>query len=216
MNSKIRIAIVDDQKLFRAGLERLLSDFDYYAVVMSADQGKQILQMAPDSFDLLLMDVSMPEMDGIELAPKVKNRFPGVKILALSMYDNPEYIIKLMNLGVHGYLLKDSEIAEIRKAITKVVEFNEFHFSETVATAMFKRGQQTNLPNPIQNIQFTPKELTLIQHLCDGLSAAEAGEKMHISVHTVNGHKDRIMDKMNVKNIAGLVSYAFRNNLVSR
>lgn len=215
MTKMIRIAIVDDQTLFREGLKRMLTDVPNYRVVASGAHGIEILDQLTTDVHLLLMDVSMPEMNGFELVPKVKKRFPAIKILALSMHDNPEYILKLMHLGIQGYLLKDSDIDEIQEAIHKVVVLGEVHYNEVVSSAMQRKNQRVLSSGPTLHVPtFTAKELELIQGFCLGLSAIEVGNRMNISVYTVNGHKERIMTKMNVKNMAGLVSYAHRNKLL--
>jgi len=215
MSEKIRIAIVDDQTLFREGLKRMLSDIPDYTVVACGSNGFEILDKLDKNVHLLLMDVSMPEMNGFELLPKVKMRFPMLSVIALSMYDNPEYIIKLMHLGIQGYLLKDSDIDEIKAAIHKVVVRGEIYSNELMSNALQRKNERVLSSGPTFHLPtFTAKELELIQCFCMGLSAAEAGSRMNISVSTVNGHKERIMNKMNVKNIAGLVSFAHRNKLL--
>jgi DNA-binding NarL/FixJ family response regulator len=216
MNESIKIAIVDDHRMVRDGLSRLLSDIKEYEVVISAQTGKELLQKLDNNVHILLTDVSMPDMDGFALTPLVRKRFPNVKIIAISMYDNPEYIIKLFNLGVSGYLLKDCDVKEIQEAINKVVIENDVHFTEVVSKALLKNTKHALVNKPAGfKPTFSAKEMVVIQYLCEGLTAAEVGLKMNISPNTVNGHKDRIMNKMNVNNIVGIVTYAYKNNIVA-
>jgi two-component system response regulator DegU len=216
MNEKIKIALVDDHRLVREGLSRLLSDIKEYEVVISVDSGKELLQQLDKTLDLVITDVSMPEMDGFALTPLLRKRFPTVKIIVLSMYNNHEYINKLYKLGVNGYLLKDSDINQIQKAINTVVVENEMFFTKEASKALHKNIMTKTAARPVGFMpKFSAKEIEVIQLLCEGLKAADVATKLNISPNTVNGHKDRIMNKMNVKNIVGVVTYAYKNNIVS-
>lgn len=216
MNKKIKIALVDDHKLVREGLSRLLSDLKEYEVVISVDSGKELLQQLNNNVDLVITDVSMPEMDGFELTPLIRKRFPTIKIIVLSMYNNHEYINKLFKLGVNGYLLKDNDIKQIQLAINTVVIEHEMFFTQEASKAIHKNMMTKTASRPVGFMpKFSAKEIEIIQLLCEGLKAADVATKLNISPNTINGHKERIMNKMNVKNIVGVVTYAYKNNIVS-
>lgn len=218
MKDSIKIAIVDDQNLFREGLSRLLNDIENFAVVISAASGSELFQkLKSQEVDVLLTDIAMPEMNGFEVTELMKKRYPEIKTIALTMHDEDDYIIKLMDSGINGYLLKDSDVSQIKQAIIKItIEGGANYFTDRVSQALLKSRKKNQSVKPSLNaVHFTNKEILVIQLICEELTAAEISERMNISVHTVNGHKERIMNKIKVKNTIGIVNYAYKNNIVS-
>ncbi len=214
---KIKIAVVDDHNLFRLGLISILNQVENFEVVLEATNGKEFLEKWPkQAVDVVLLDIQMPLMTGIELTEFIKKKDTDLKILILSMHDEDQYILHLMEIGANGYLLKDTDPEDVELAINKVYE-SGIYFSDFVGRVMLKRAtlrQQKSGKIFNNKTDLSDREMEVIRHLCEGLTTAEIGEKMYISPRTVEGHKNRIMEKVGVNNTAKLVAYAIKNDLI--
>lgn len=214
--SKIKIAIADDYKIFRDGLKVGLSADDQLDVVMEADNGEDLLkELETISPDVILMDLKMPIMDGMEATKEVRKKYPLVKVLVVTMYEDDKFIIHMMENGANGYLLKNAEPDEIRKSIYAVHE-NGYYFNDLVNKALLKKLVLKNNLKPSfnQNIELTERELQVLKLICEEKTAAEIGKEIFLSPRSVEGIRQRLIEKVGVRNTAGLVMFAIKNGIV--
>jgi DNA-binding NarL/FixJ family response regulator len=203
----IKIALVDDHKLFREGLvSLLLKSNNRFHVIWQASNGVEFLEKTAIEFpDVVLMDISMPEMDGIEATVAAIKRFPDIRIIALSMFGEREYYLKMIQAGVKGFLQKDSDIDEVVRVIIKV-NGGENCFSQEMLYTLVT--QRTVMKDEV----LSEREIQIVELICFGLSASEIAEKLFLSKRTVEKHRANILDKTNCKNTAKLVAWAMKNN----
>ena len=215
--SKIKIAIADDYKIFRDGLKVGLSADDNFEVVLEADNGEDLLDgLKSTPVDVILMDLKMPIMDGTEATKEVRKKFNSTKVIVVTMYDDDKFIIHLMENGANGYLLKNAESDEIRKSIYSVHE-SGYYFNDLVNKALLKRlVLKGNIkPSFNQDVDFTERELEVLKLICEEKTAAEIGKEIFISPRSVEGIRQRLIEKVGVRNTAGLVMFAIKNGIVS-
>lgn len=214
--SKIQIAVVDDHSLFRKGMISILQQVLDFDVVMEATNGQEFLdKLSTQAIDVVLMDLQMPVLDGIKTTEIVRSKYPDTKVLILSMHDEDQFVLHLMEIGANGYLLKDTDPEEVEKAIRKVNE-TDIYFSDFVSKIMLRKmNRKTQQENKIFNYKtdLSERELQVLKYICEGLTTAEIGEIVSLSPRTVEGHRLRMMEKLGLKNTAGLVAFAIRNNL---
>jgi two-component system, NarL family, response regulator DegU len=214
--SKIQIAVVDDHSLFRKGMISILQQVPDFEVVMDATNGQEFLDKLPaQPIDVVLMDLQMPILDGIKTTEIIRAKHSDVRVLILSMHDEDQFVLHLMEIGANGYLLKDTDPEEVEKAIRKVYE-TDIYFSDFVSKIMLRKmNRKTQQENKIFNYKtdLSERELQVLKHICEGLTTAEIGEMVSLSPRTVEGHRLRMMEKLGLKNTAGLVAFAIRNNL---
>ena len=214
--SEIKIAIADDYKIFRDGLKVGMASVENLMVVLEADNGEDLLQGLKDTkVDIILMDLKMPVMDGMEATKEVKKRFPDIKVLVVTMYDDDKFIIHLMEIGANGYLLKNADSDEIKKSIYAVNE-NGYYFNDIVNKALLKRlVLKGNIkPSFNQDVELTERELEVLILICEEKTAAEIGKEIFLSPRSVEGIRTRLIEKIGVRNTAGLVMYAIKNGIV--
>ena len=216
MNQKIDILIADDHNLFRKGLVALLSDFDFVDKIFEAANGLELL-IALESLnpkpEIVLLDLRMPEMDGMAAFKEIHKTYPEIKVLILSMEDDSRVILQLIEQGVNGYLFKYAEPEELELALIKVIE-KDMYFPEEITQFVLSNFSKQNIKR-IERNHFTKRELEVLQLICEEKTAGEIGENLSISTRTVEGHKQNLFQKTNTKNLAGLVVFAIKNNLVS-
>jgi DNA-binding NarL/FixJ family response regulator len=215
--SKIKIAIADDYKIYRDGLKVGFINDDRLEVVLEADNGEDLLKGLPVAKpDVIIMDLKMPIMDGMEATKEVRKKFDGIKILVVTMYEDDKFIIHLMEIGANGYLLKNADADEIRKANYSVHE-NGYYFNDLVNKALLKKlilkGQCK--PSFNQNIELTERELEVLKLICEEKTAAEIGKEIFLSPRSVEGIRQRLIEKVGVRNTAGLVMFAIKNSMVA-
>lgn len=207
---KINIIIVDDHALFRSGLITLLSDLEEIDHVYEASNGKVFLEMIDKiDVDLVLMDINMPEIDGVEATIRSLEKQPELKIIALSMYSEEEYYFKMINAGVKGFLIKDSTINEVREAI-RIVANGGNYFSQEILYKLIKKGPELNKNDET----LSERETEILTLICRGESNQEIADKLFLSKRTVDKHRANILDKTNCRNTACLVVYALKWDLV--
>lgn len=215
--NKIKIAIADDYKIFREGLKVGLSADDNLEVIFEADNGEDLLNsLASQTPDVILMDLKMPIIDGMEATKEVRKKYPSVKVLVVSMYDDDKFIIHLMEIGANGYILKNAEPDEIRKSIYAVHE-NGYYFNDLVNKALLKKLVLKNNLKPSfnQNVDLTEREMQVLKLICEEKTANEIGKEIFLSPRSVEGIRQRLIEKVGVRNTAGLVMFAIKNGIVS-
>ncbi len=209
---KIRIIITDDHQLFRNGLKILLNAFPEFEVIAEASNGAEFLKILKDtSADVVLMDINMPEMDGIEATRKGLKLNPGIDIIALSMYGEEEYYYKMVDAGAKGFLLKDSDISEVKEAILTVKKGGSY-FSQELLYHVIQKIKHRENESKTANLSKREKEILL--KICEGLSNQEIAETLFISKRTVDKHRANMLGKTNSKNTASLILFAIRNKLI--
>ena len=214
--STIRVAIADDHKIFRKGVTLSLRPYTNIKFVLEADNGEDLLNGLTEAQpDVVLMDLRMPGKDGIEATKTISKQFPGIKVLVLSMYEDERFVFHMMENGANGYLLKNSEPQEIRRAIMDVFE-KGYYLNNYVNRILLKRSHARNktIPNLNSEISLTDKEKDVLRFICMEFTAQEIAQKMEISARTVESIKDRLMERFGSKNTAGLVFFAVKNNLI--
>ena len=214
--STIKIAIADDYKIFREGLKVGLSADENLEVIMEADNGEDLLKaLETTTPDVIIMDLKMPIMDGMEATIAVRKKYPGIKVLVVTMYDDDKFIIHLMENGANGYLLKNTEPDEIRKSIYAVHE-NGYYFNDVVNKALLKKLVLKNNLKPSfnQNVELTEREMEVLKLICEEKTAAEIAKQIFLSPRSVEGIRQRLIEKIGVRNTAGLVMFAVKNSMV--
>ncbi len=216
----IKLAICDDQVLFLRGLKYIISDFENIEIILEATNGEDLLRQIPQSVpDVILLDMKMPGLDGIEVTKKIKADFPNIKIILLTMYDDERLISHVMEIGANGYLLKNEEPDVLKKAIESVYK-KDLYFNDYVAQALVKGlKNKENSPPSFSNrgaspLNLTAREMEILQLICQEMTTVEIGQQLFISARTVEGHRKNLMEKTGVRNTAGLVIFAVRNKLV--
>jgi two-component system, NarL family, invasion response regulator UvrY len=212
-----KIVLTDDHVLLRNGLAALVINLGHQ-VLFEANNGKDFIKkLTPATIpDLVLLDINMPEMDGYETCQWLKKNHPSVKVLALSMYDNENAIIRMLKSGARGYILKDSDPAELRSAINDVM-VKGFHYSEQVSGklmhALYKIDQhQGDLKNLTE---LNEKETIFLKYACSEFTYKEIAEKMGVSPRTIDGYRDILFEKLHVKTRVGLAMFAIKNGVVN-
>lgn len=212
----IRLAIADDHKIFRKGLVATLSDYPLVKLVLEAGNGKELVEQLPACLpDVVLMDLKMPLMDGLEATAHVRHHHSRIKVLALSMFDDDRYLISMMKAGARGYLLKNAEPDEIVRAIREVSE-KEFYFNDQLSVAMLHKvlGNEA-LPNTSSGqVALTSREIEVLRLVCQEYTNLEIADRLCVSARTVEGYRTQLFEKINARNIAGLVLYAIRHRII--
>jgi DNA-binding NarL/FixJ family response regulator len=214
---KIRLGIADDHKIFRTGLKATLEDNPDFDLIVEASNGKQLIaQLATSVPDVILMDIKMPEMDGIQTTAQVKQRYPGVKVLALSMFNEDKYIVDMMKAGASGYLLKNAEPEEIIEAISTVYH-KDYYFNEHLSVTLIKQlAGNTPSGNAAMSLaDFNEREIEVLRLVCQECSNQEIADKIFLSVRTVEGYRARLFEKTRSKNLVGLVIFAVKTGIIS-
>lgn len=212
------IVLVDDHVLLRNGLASLIESFGDYHVLFEADNGRNFVESlhSDDLPQIVLMDINMPLMDGYETTAWLKKKYPQVKVLALSMYDNENSIIRMFRAGAKGYILKDCDPAELKAALNALIT-KGFYYSEMI-TGKLIHSMNTLDENESQIetiIKLNDKEILFLKYACTELSYKEIADKMFLSPRTIDTYRDDLFEKFNVKSRVGLVIYAVRNGIIN-
>ncbi len=210
---KINILIVDDHKLFREGLKLLLSSLEEIGEIREAEDGEVFLNTIKTySPDLVLMDIEMPKVNGIEATLRALEINPDLKIMALSMYGDEEYFQKMIDAGVCGFLLKNSDFSEVKKAILTASKGNNY-FTEEILYRLVNRIKTKPVQQEVA-VALSDREIEVLQLICKGLSNQEIAEQLFISKRTVDHHRASLLTKTDTKNAASLVIYAIKNKMI--
>lgn len=211
---KTRVYIVDDHQIMIDGIKALLAYSSNYDIV--GEQTNPLLaidDIRQKKADILISDISMREMSGIELAAKIKTLVPDIKILALSMYSDRDTISEMLMAGIHGYVLKNTGMEELVAALDKLSVGQQFFSEEVTAEMMKSFSQQKNIQQK-ETVNLTVREVEIVKLIAEELNNAQIGEKLFISERTVETHRKNIFRKTNTKSVAGLVKFAMTNNLI--
>lgn len=209
---KIQIVLADDHQLFRNGLKILLGAFDNFEVSAEAGNGEELLQIISGSpCNIILMDIDMPVLDGIEATRRVQEINPDIKIIALSMYGEEEYYHRMVEAGARGFLLKDSDINEVKDAIIAVHNGGNY-FSQELLQHVIQKIKSRETETRSANLSRREKEVLL--KICEGLSNQEIAEQLFISKRTVDKHRANLLSKTGSKNTASLILYAIKNKII--
>ncbi|MCZ2357645.1 MAG: response regulator transcription factor [Bacteroidia bacterium] len=224
MSKPIRIIIVDDHQIVRDGLRFLISDEPNMTIIAEAENGQDLLdKLAIEQPDIVLLDIRMPVLNGIQVTEKIHRLYPDVKIIILSMHDEEEYITKALQAGAQGYLLKKTGKEELLRAIHTVVGGTNY-FSNDVSAKMLSRlmnRKSMNKPmdghksSSTKEIPLTSREIEIIRLIVQEYTNAEIAERLTISPRTVDTHRRNLLQKTGVKNTAGLVKFAMMNGLLN-
>ena len=214
----ISVALVDDHQLFRRGLAGILDDADGIDVAYEADNGKQFVDRlaAGDVPDLVLLDLEMPEMGGMQVVEVLNKDYPDVRVVLLTMHNDDRFVLHFMESGAGAYLLKNAHPDEVEQAIRDVVS-KGFYVNDHVAQTMLKGMSRKRQPTPAlpQNSDLTPKEVEVLRLICLEQTTPQIAEQLFLSPRTIEGHRKRMLEKTGAKNTAGLVMYAVRYGLVN-
>jgi DNA-binding NarL/FixJ family response regulator len=212
----IKVAIADDHKIFRKGVILSLRQYNNIKFVLEADNGEELIKgLETAAPDIILMDLKMPVKDGIETTKHVNKYFPEIRVIILTMYEDERFVGHLMDSGANGYLLKSTDPAEIKKAISDVMRTG-FYLNNFVNRILIKKNYAKQKFNPSLNseIVVSEREKEVLNLVCMEYTAQEIALKMDISARTVEAIKDRLMERFGVKNSVGLVFYAMKNSLI--
>jgi DNA-binding NarL/FixJ family response regulator len=218
MNDTKYIAIVDDHTMFRKGLITLINLFPGYSVSLDAANGKDfIAQVNPKNLpDIVLMDITMPEMDGYATTEWIRNNQPEIRVLALSTMDSETSIIKMIKSGAKGYVLKDADPSELKLALDELIRQGHF-YNELVTRKVINAVSDLVDPKKPTSIfaRLTDREIEFLKYVCTEMPYKEIADKMHLSVRTVEGYRDSLCEKLELKTRIGLAMYAIKNQIVS-
>lgn len=204
----INVYLVDDHSLFREGLKFLLSNLDFVNEVYEAENGIQFIEgLKTKHADLVLLDIEMPEMNGIEAARKALQLNPEIKIIVLSMYSDDSYCATMIDEGASGFLLKNSNFSEVKKAIIDVMEGKNYFSTEILQSIVGRMNRKNQTP---VNDDLTERELEVLYQICQGRSNPEIAELLTISKRTVDKHRENLLLKTHSKNTANLVVFAIK------
>ena len=218
MKNKTKIVIADDHQIFIEGIKSLIKDSDQVALVGEATDGETLMQVLRSKTpDVVLMDVSMPRMNGIEATKKIRSQYPEMKILGLTMYDDAISISEMMKAGASGYLLKTTGKSELINAITRVQQGEKYLSNEVsmkLIERMFDGNIQEEYSRTARKADITKRELDIIRLIAQEMTNAEIAKKLNNSPMTIITHRKNLLRKLGVKNTAGLVKYAVQNGLL--
>ena len=213
---KIKIIIVDDHKMFRDGIRALLEKEKNMEVVADAKDATELISILKNiTPDIILMDIDMGETNGIDATVEVKKNYPEINILTLSMHGEHNYILKMLEAGATGYILKNAGKEEMLTAIISVAS-GDSYFSREVSSRLIEylNKPQVNIKNTNKDIPLTNREIEILKLIAQEYSNAEIAEELFISIRTVDTHRRNLIEKLGVKNTAGLVRFAIRKGLV--
>jgi len=213
---QIKVAIADDHKIFRDGIKMALKDRDYLKILWEAEDGKDLMhKLKIKQPDVLLMDIRMPEIDGVNAIGILRKEYESIKIIVLTMYDDQEMITKMMEMGANAYLTKTTDPEEIYQAILTCMN-DDFYFNDLVNKAVLlklqhKKTVRQYYPNPVK---FSEKEIRILKCIAEDKTTEEISKDVFLSPRTIETIRQQMKQKVGAKTIAGLVMYAMRNKLL--
>lgn len=217
--NKIKVLIVDDHQIVRDGIKRIIKDEDTIELIGSVGSGNEALDFISNNKpDIVITDLSMPNMSGIMLTEKINKSYPDIKVLILSMYNNEEYVVSAIQAGAKGYLPKQDSTTDILlEAISKIAEGDEFYspsISKKVIKSYINNAKNSGIGDIAKKYQLTSREKEILKLYVEGFTNNEIAEKLNLSVFTIKTHKNNIMQKYNFKSNVQMIKFALRNNIV--
>ncbi len=221
----IRVLLADDHRLIRAGIKSLLENIHKLEVIAEANNGREALQKAHElQPDIVLMDISMPELNGLEAAARLCKELPQVKVIILSMYVTEEYVLRALKCGASGYLVKDAEIHELEIALTSVAN-GQTYLSPPVSKHVIEKylARTGNLQlqdlmrsdESLKQKELTYRQKEVLQLIAEGSKTKEIADKLNVSIKTIETHRRQLMERLDIYDIPGLVRYAIRTGLIT-
>lgn len=208
---KSKILIADDHEMFRDGLASLLESTNQWEIAKKVSNGLEVLKaLQKEHFHVILLDINMPEMNGIETVEIVRQKYPKVKVLMLSMFNDMKNIQKVIKAGAHGYLLKDSSKKELVEGITTVLEGGTFFVDEVKEVLI--HGLRTN--HALLEVKLTEREKDILNLICQELTTQQIAQRLEVSTHTVETYRKNLLAKTGAKNSVGLLKFAMENKLM--
>jgi DNA-binding NarL/FixJ family response regulator len=213
----MKVLIADDHQLFRFGVISVLKEFDFVSKIQEAENGKEVLDLLKrEHFDVVLMDISMPVMNGVVATKEITRHYPKTKVIAVSMYEDEQHMISMFHSGAVGYLFKNTDKNEIKNALEEVVFKGNLYWPKGVGDKLFnkmilrKRAHDSSCDK-----LFSKREKEIISLICREFSTKEIAFHLHLSQKTVSWHRENLLQKSQVKNTAGLVAFALTHELVN-
>lgn len=212
-----KVIIVDDHKMFRNGVKLMVEAEKIGEIIAEAENGQQFLDLLKTlKPDVVLMDIDMPIMGGIEATEKAIDKYPDLKILALSMFGDEKFYSKMLSAGAKGFLLKKSGMSELFKGIKEVAEGESYFSNELLRKMVINLEKEKQKEENIQKIiKFTKREMEILKLLCNGKSTNEIAETISLSPKTIDSYRSKLISKTNTKNTVSLVIYAIKNKLIT-
>ncbi len=212
--NKPDLIIVDDHLIFRQGLKSLITVENFATVIGEASNGIEFLELlSHQKPDLVLMDIDMPHMNGMEATQKALEMIPDLKVIAFTMFGDEEYYYKMIDLGVKGFILKSSGINELEKAI-EVVMNGESYFSNELLRKIINNFGRNNAKKPAEANRITIREMEVLRHICLGFNNEEIAQKLFISAKTIKSHRSSLLEKTKCKNTPALILFAVKHKLI--
>jgi len=212
---KIQVAVADDHQLFREGLSTIINFHPKFDIIIEANDGLDLIRkMENQPPDVVLLDLKMPKMDGIEAVEHIKVKHPAVKIIILTMHHQEDFIIHMLKLGVNAYLFKNTSSQEVCKAIEAVM-LRDYYFDDHISQTMLRGLKKKNVSRPKMDdeVKLTPREVEILELICKEYTTSEIAGKLFISTRTVETHRKNLLEKLGVKNTVGLVVKAISQNI---
>lgn len=214
----VKILIADDHDLIHNGIKNMLRPIKRYKIIGKANNGAEAVQKAMElKPDVILMDISMPVLNGIEATKIITDKFPDIKIIALTQYEEQEYVVQILKSGGSGYLLKNSKKKEFIEAIESVLSGKKVFskkISEQLINGLIHKTTADDKPEE-HEIPLTKREIEIIKKIADDMSNQQIADELHISLRTVETHRRNLMQKLNVKTVVALLKYAAQHNIIS-
>jgi DNA-binding NarL/FixJ family response regulator len=212
----IKIILADDHRLMREGLRSLLETQPGIEIVAEAENGRETLQLVQKHKpDVIVMDISMPDLNGIDATRQIVSEFPKIKIIALSMHTNKKFIVEMLTAGASGYLVKDSALEELSKAINAVIN-NKVYLSPIITSVVVEDYRVSKSPADIlAPVSLTPREREVLQLIAEGKTTKEIADYLNLSVKTIETHRMQMMNKLNIHSVAELTKYAIREGITT-
>lgn len=218
----LRVMLVDDHNLVRAGFRALLGHISGVEIVAEAENGRSALELACSlKPDVVLMDIALPDINGLEVATQIMAACPGIRVMLLSMYDNEEYVLEALRINAAGYLLKDAGPAELELALSAVAN-GEAYLSPAISRRVIdgyarrvKFTAPSTHPEDGTTVTLTGRQSEVLKLIAEGLTTKEIAQRLELSVKTIETHRTQLMKELDIHDIAGLVRYAIRIGLVS-